>query len=182
MHLEGNLFPKYILYAFSLLERCIFGHLIRKMHFSNHLHLDPSIVASTTHATIIRIFCLQVLYGSVNELAFFAFRYGKEASSFWGGADNPDGSKKRVAEYDTKDKKKGRQKVCQQRARAESKQVRKLFVERRDELLKLGQWKGPNVFQQWLMQLATKVLQGEDEAAAAQMPEVHSLLTFVYLA
>ena len=58
--------------------------------------------------------------------------------------------------------------------------MRKLFVERRDELLKLGQWKGPNVFQQWLMQLATKVLQGEDEAAAAQLPEVHSLLTFVY--
>ena len=104
---------------------------------------------------------------------------GEEASLFWGGADNPDGSKKKVAQYDTEDKKRARQKVCQQRAGAESKQVRKLFVERRDKLLKLGQWEGPNVFQQWLMQLATRVLQGEDEAAAAQMPEVRSLLMFV---
>ena len=104
---------------------------------------------------------------------------GEEASPFWGGADNPDGSKKKVAQYDTEDKKRARQKVCQQRAGAESKQVRKLFVERRDELLKLGQWEGPNVFQQWLMQLATRVLQGEDEAAAAQMPEVRSLLMIV---
>ena len=103
---------------------------------------------------------------------------GKEASPFWGGADNPDGSKKKVAEYDTQDKKRARQKVCQQRAGAKSKQVRKLFVKRRDELLKLGQWQGPNVFQEWLMQLATGVLQGEDGAAAAQMPEVRSL--FVY--
>ena len=98
---------------------------------------------------------------------------GEEASPFWGGADSLDGSKKKVAQYDTQDKK-ARQKVCQQRAGAESKQVHKLYVERRDELLKLGQWKGPNVFQQWLMQLATRVLQGEDEKVAAQMPEVHN--------
>ena len=104
---------------------------------------------------------------------------GEEASQFWGGAVNPDGSKKKVAKYNTEDKKKGRQKVCQQRAGAESKQVRKLFVERRDELLKLGQWKGPNVFNKWLMQLATKVLEGEGEAAAAQMPEVSSLFALV---
>jgi hypothetical protein len=57
--------------------------------------------------------------------------------------------------------------------------VRKLFVERRDKLLKLGQRKGPNVFHKWLMQLATKVLEGEGEAAVAQMPEVSSLFALV---
>ena len=99
---------------------------------------------------------------------------GEEASPFWGGSNNPDGSKKKVAQYDTQDKKRARQKVCQQRAGAESKQACKLYVERRDELLELGQWKRPNVFQQWLMQLATRVLQGKDETVAAQMPEVHN--------
>ena len=93
---------------------------------------------------------------------------GEEASPFWDSADNLDGS----------NKKRARQKVCHQRASAESKQVRKLFVERRNELFKLGQCKGPNVFQQWLMQLASRVLQGEDEAAAAQMRKVRSLLMF----
>jgi hypothetical protein len=36
----------------------------------------------------------------------------EEVSPFWGGADNPDGSKKKVAKYNTEDKQKGRQKVC----------------------------------------------------------------------
>jgi hypothetical protein len=104
---------------------------------------------------------------------------GEEASPFWGGADNPDGSKKKVAKYNTEDKKKARQRVCQQRAGAESKQVRTLFVKRRDNLLKLGQWKEPNMFHKWLMQLAIKVLEGEGEAAAAQMPETSTLFAHV---
>ena len=136
------------------------------------LTADVAQVCPARFATVFELWCMQSRNKRIRA-------DGEEASPFWGGADNPDGSKKKVAEYDTQDKKRARQKVCQQRAGAESKQVHKLFVKRRDELLKLGQWEGPSVFQQWLMQLATRVLQGEDEAAAAQMPEVRSLLMIV---
>ena len=40
-------------------------------------------------------------------------------------------------------------------------------------------WRGSNVFGKWLMQLALRVLQGEDEGTAAQMPNMCSLLMFV---
>ena len=106
---------------------------------------------------------------------------GEQASPFWGGANNPDGTTKKVAKYDTAPKRKrGRRKVCEQRAATEKKQVHKLFVQRRDELTKIGQWRGSNVFGKWLMQLALRVLQGDDEGTAAQqMPKVRSLLMFV---
>ena len=57
--------------------------------------------------------------------------------------------------------------------------MRTLFVERRDEPLKLGQWKGPEGFHKWLMQLATKVLKCEGDSAVTQMPEVGSLFALV---
>ena len=86
---------------------------------------------------------------------------------------------KKVAKYDTAHKKKERRKVCEQRAAAEKNQLHKTFVQRRDELAKIGQWRGLNVFGKWLMQLALRVLQSEDEGIAAQMPKVRSLLMSV---
>ena len=96
----------------------------------------------------------------------------KEASSFWGGATNPDGSLKKIAVYNTKGKKSARRKENEQRRSASKKDLKELFLERRDELEKLGRWTGPRTLSVWLQELAVRVLNGEDEAAAAGIPTV----------
>ena len=91
---------------------------------------------------------------------------GKEASRFWGGATNPNGSLKKIAVYNTKEKKSARRKENRQRRSASKKDLKELFLERRDELEKLGRWTGPRTLSVWLQELAVRVLSGEDEAAA----------------
>jgi hypothetical protein len=104
---------------------------------------------------------------------------GEEASPFWGGANNPDGTTKKVAKYNTKEKKSARRKENEQRRSASKKDLKELFLERREELEKLGRWTGPRTLSVWLQELAVRVLQGEDEDTAAHMPKVRSLLIFV---
>ena len=104
---------------------------------------------------------------------------GEEASPFWGGATNPDGSLKKIAVYNTKEKKSARRKENEQRRSASKKDLKELFLERREELEKLGRWTGPRTLSVWLQELAVRVLQGEDEGTAAHMPKVRSLLIFV---
>ena len=81
---------------------------------------------------------------------------GKEASSFWGGATNPDGSLKKIAVYNTKGKKSARRKENEQRRSASRKDLKELFLERREELEKLGRWTGPRTLSvcTWLQELA----------------------------
>ena len=97
---------------------------------------------------------------------------GKEASSFWGGATNPDGSLKKIAVYNTKEKQSARRKENEQRRSASRKDLKELFLERREELEKLGRWTGPRTLSVWLQELAVRVLSGEDETAAAGIPTV----------
>ena len=106
---------------------------------------------------------------------------GKEASSFWGGATNPDGSLKKIAVYNTKGKKSARRKENEQRRSASKKDLKELFLERREELEKLGRWTGPRTLSVWLQELAVRVLNGEDEAAAAGIPTVLIVVLLLYI-
>ena len=97
---------------------------------------------------------------------------GREVSAFWGGATNPDGSKKKKATLTTKAEVKARHKAKEAERSARRKAVRKLFEERRNALEQLNAWQGPRKFEEWLLRLAEGVLVGGDKAAAPEMPEV----------
>ena len=74
----------------------------------------------------------------------------------------------------TKEKKSTRRKENRQRRSASKKDLKELFLERREELEKLGRWVGPRKLNVWLQELAVRVLSGEDEAAAAGIPKVRA--------
>ena len=61
---------------------------------------------------------------------------GKEASPYWGGSTNPDGSKKKVAKYDTKEKQTSRQNENGKLRTQRKAKVRKGFLQRRTEVEK----------------------------------------------
>lgn len=94
---------------------------------------------------------------------------GTEVSAFWGGARNPDGSAKRPARFVGADAKRERQRELTARKSAERARVRERFLKLREGCEKLGRWTGPRKFEEWLLGLATKVLDAQDETA---IPEV----------
>ena len=63
---------------------------------------------------------------------------------------------------------------------ASKKDLKELFLERREEMEKLGRWTGPRTLSVWLQELAVRVLIGEDEAAAAGIPMVPTWFAVVY--
>ena len=94
---------------------------------------------------------------------------GKHASPFWGGSTNPNGTKKKVARYDTKEKKSARQKEIAQKRAASKKDVRQRFMRRRTELEKLKLWRGPRKFEGWLLQLGERALDNINDVDELQV-------------
>ena len=94
---------------------------------------------------------------------------GKEASPFWGGSTNPDGSKKKVAKYDTKEKQTSRQKENGKLRTQRKAKVREGFLQRRTEVEKNGQWPGPRKFEEWLLALGERVLDGSNDEDKLQV-------------
>ena len=86
---------------------------------------------------------------------------GREASPFWGGSKNPDGSKKKIARYNTKEEKTSRQKQNGKLRTQRKDEVRKRFLQRRVEAETNGQWSGPRKFEEWLLGVAEQVLDGD---------------------
>jgi hypothetical protein len=90
-------------------------------------------------------------------------------SAFWGGARNPDGSAKRPARFVGADARRERQRENERARGAKRACVRQRFLEHRDACEKLGRWTDPRKFEEWVLALATKVLDAEDETV---VPEV----------
>lgn len=82
---------------------------------------------------------------------------GREASPFWGGSKNPDGSKKKIARYNTKEEKTSRQKQNGKLRTQRKDEVRKRFLQRRIEAETNGQWSGPRKFEEWLLGVTAQV-------------------------
>ena len=94
---------------------------------------------------------------------------GKEASPFWGGSTNPDDSKKKVANYDTKEKQTSRQKENGKLRTQRKTSVREGFLQRRKKVEKNGQWPGPRKFEEWLLALGERVLDGSNDEDKLQV-------------
>jgi hypothetical protein len=94
---------------------------------------------------------------------------GKEASPHWGGSTNPDGSKKKVAKYDTKEKQTSRQNENGKLRTQRKAKVRKSFLQRRTEVEKNGKWPGPRKFEEWLLALGERVLDGSNDENKLQV-------------
>merc|ERR1712166_1239172 len=94
---------------------------------------------------------------------------GREASPFWGGSKNPDGSKKKIARYNTKEEKTSRQKQNGKLRTQRKDEVRKRFFQRRIEAETNGQWSGPRKFEEWLLGVAERVLDGDSIEDTAQV-------------
>ena len=102
---------------------------------------------------------------------------GREASPFWGGSKNPDGSKKKIARYNTKEEKTSRQKQNGKLRTQRKDEVRKRFLQRRIEAETNGQWSGPRKFEEWLLGVAERVLDGDSIEDTAQVRAQQACLT-----
>ena len=86
---------------------------------------------------------------------------GTEASPYWGGSTNPDGSKKKIAKYTTKEEKTSRKKQTGKLRTQRKDEVRKRFLQRRIAAETNGKWSGPRKFEEWLLGMAERVLGGD---------------------
>ena len=85
------------------------------------------------------------------------------------GSTNPDGSKKKVAKYDTKEKQTSRQKENGKLRTQRKAKVREGFLQRRTEVEKNGQWPGPRKFEEWLLALGERVLDDSNDEDKLQV-------------
>jgi hypothetical protein len=102
---------------------------------------------------------------------------GREVSAYWRGGRNPDGTPKRPARFVGPVVKRERQRENEARRTAHRADVRKRFTKHRNSREMLGQWKGTRKFEEWLLELAVRVLDHGDEAA---VPEVRNTVGCVY--
>jgi hypothetical protein len=83
---------------------------------------------------------------------------GREASDYWGGGVNPDGSAKKTSKYVTPEDKQERRSELRQGRTLEKQAVRARFLLYRDAQDKAKTWQGPRVFDEWLLHLGEQVL------------------------
>ena len=93
---------------------------------------------------------------------------GREASKYWGGNSNPDGSAKKANKYVTAGEKQERKNVLRQEKAVERQAMRTRFVNHRDAQEKAKTWQGPRTFEEWLLKLGEQVL---DDRGALSVDE-----------
>jgi hypothetical protein len=93
---------------------------------------------------------------------------GREASKYWGGNSNPDGSAKKANKYVTAGDKLERGNALRQEKAVEKQAVRARFIKHRDAQEKAKTWQGPRTFEEWLLKLGEQVL---DDRGALSVDE-----------
>ena len=100
---------------------------------------------------------------------------GREVSRFWGGGRNRDGTKKRSKLSPASAK--VRRKATAAANVARKQPLRKRFKQHRAELEGRKQWSGPRKFEDWLLVLAERELQGVAAVSQVCSAEMGVMLT-----
>ena len=95
---------------------------------------------------------------------------GREVSAFWGGADNPDGTRKKKKALP--EQAKGKKKAARAARAASKAEVRGRWVKQKATLEARKQWQGSRCFDKWLLQQGERTLDELAGAEAAAMPQV----------
>ena len=95
---------------------------------------------------------------------------GRKVSAFWGGAHNPDGTRKKKKALP--EQAKGKRKAARTARAASKAEVRGRWVKQKATLEARKQWQGSRCFDKWLLQQGERTLDELAGAEAAAMPQV----------
>ena len=95
---------------------------------------------------------------------------GRKVSAFWGGADNPDGTRKKKKALP--EQAKGKRKAARTARAASKAEVCGRWVKQKATLEARKQWQGSRCFGKWLLQQGERTLDELAGAEAAAMPQV----------
>ena len=95
---------------------------------------------------------------------------GRKVSAFWGGAENPDGTRKKKKALP--EQAKGKRKAARTARAASKAEVCGRWVKQKATLEARKQWQGSRCFGKWLLQQGERTLDELAGAEAAAMPQV----------